>query len=328
VGNLYTQEFFELVKSRLAEGGINTHWLPSHSLTYDDSRTIVRAYCKVFEDCTLWKGINLNWMLMGSRNANWSTTEAEFATRWDQLRAAREDRALGVELPEQIGAMFLGDFRSLQQWTSGVAPLQDDYPKRVVDAPPTPEDYAALREWANPDDARKRFRESAFIARAWPNGLRERSDRYFRYDGIVNKVFLQQYGSPARVVDTIEVLDSMLTETELTRLPAWLLGAHGDYLAAIDRNPALARKPISLHMQGRDAIGRRDYALASELFRRLDSQTPESVFLDAYSTAMRGEMSSAATIVRENQSRFPALPWAWLRDRFEPALQPDLEIDP
>jgi spermidine synthase len=28
VVNLYTQEFFELVKGRLADGGINTHWLP------------------------------------------------------------------------------------------------------------------------------------------------------------------------------------------------------------------------------------------------------------------------------------------------------------
>jgi len=320
VGNLYTQEFFELVKSRLADGGINSHWLPSHALTYDDTRAIVRAYCAAFEDCTLWKGINLNWMLMGSRNANWKTNEAEFLTRWNRLRAARENRTLGVETPEQIGAMFLGDFDSLQEWTTGVAPLQDGYPKRVVDHPPTPEDNAALREWMNPEDARKRFRESAFIARAWPEGLRERSERYFGYDGIVNNVFLQAYGSPARVVDTIELVDTLLTETQLERLPAWLLGAHGDYLAAIDRNPSLQAEPISVHMRGRDAVGKREYALASELFRSLESQTAESIFLDAYATAMHGEFTNAATIMRENHSRYPELPWAWLADRFDLAI--------
>lgn len=320
VGNLYTQEFFELVKSRLAEGGINSHWLPSHALTYDDTRAIVRAYCAVFEDCTLWKGINLNWMLMGSRNATWKTTEAEFLARWNQLRATREDRALGVEVPEQIGAMFLGDFDSLQEWTSGVAPLQDGYPKRVVDGPPTPEDNFRLGEWMNPEDARKRFHESEFIAKTWPTGLRDRSDRYFHYDGVVNKVFLQHYGSPASVVNTIEVVDSLLTETELERLPAWLLGAHGDYLSAIARSPALQQEPISRHMQGRHAIGRRDYARASELFRSLETQTPESIFLDTYALAMRGELSDAVARVRENQSRYPDLPWAWLTNRFDLAI--------
>ena len=268
----------------------------------------------------MWKGIDLNWMLMGSRNANWNTTEADFVARWDRLRATRENRALGVEVPEQIGAMFLGDFDSLQQWTSGVAPLRDGYPKRVVDRPPTPEDRDALREWMNPGDARKRFRKSAFIAKAWPDGLRERSDRYFHYDGIVNNVFLQHYGSPASVVNTIEAVDSLLTDTELERLPAWLLGAHGDYLSAIDRSPSLQGRQISLHMQGRQAIGRREYALASEFFRRLGSQTPESVFLDTYATAMRGEVSGATLLARQNQSRYPDLPWAWLRDRFDLAI--------
>ena len=115
VVNLYTREFFQLVFDRLAEGGINTHWLPVHSLTYDDSRAIVRAYCDVFSDCTLWKGFGINWMLMGSRGARWETSEAEFAERWKALRAAREGRDLSVELPEQLGAMFISDALALKE---------------------------------------------------------------------------------------------------------------------------------------------------------------------------------------------------------------------
>lgn len=316
VGSLYTQEFFELVKNRLAKGGINTHWLPSHALTYADTQAIVRAYCAVFEDCTLWKGINLNWMLMGSRDADWKTSEAEFLARWEDLRAAREDGALGVERPEQLGAMFLGDSDRLREWTSGVAPFRDGYPKRVVDAPPGVEDYDGLRQWMNALDARAHFRESAFVADAWPERLRENSIDFFRYDEIVDKVFLQHYGSPPTIAATIEVVHSLLTESDLTRLPAWILGAHGDYLATIDRHAALRDEPIALHMLGRDAIGRRDYQLASDLFRRVRAKTPESIFLDAYATAMRGELSEAASILRENQARFPSQPWDWLANRF------------
>ena len=41
-GSLQLTPIFQLVFDRLTEGGINTHWLPVHSLTYDDSRAIVR----------------------------------------------------------------------------------------------------------------------------------------------------------------------------------------------------------------------------------------------------------------------------------------------
>jgi spermidine synthase len=316
VVNLYTQEFFELVKHRLARGGINTHWLPSHALTYDDTRAIVRAYCEVFRDCTLWKGINLNWMLMGSRDAKWATSEDEFLARWESLRASREDRALGVELPEQLGAMFLGDAQTLEQWTSGVAPLRDGYPKRLVDDPPSKLDYDALREWMRPDEARQRFRESAFITENWPGPLRDRTDGYFRYEDVINKVFLQQYGSPPNVNESIRTVDALLAVPGLEMLPTWLLGAHGDYLAVIDGNPALRDQPISLHMRGRRALGHREFENASRLFRRLASQTDESVFLDAYATAMAGDAAKATAIVRENRAVHPGVPWTWLAERF------------
>ncbi len=326
VVNLYTQEFFELVRNRLAEGGINTHWLPAHALTYDDTRAIVRAYCEAFHDCTLWKGINLNWMLMGSRNAKWATSETEFLRRWERLRASREDHALGVELPEQLGAMFLGDSQTLRQWTAGVAPLRDGYPKRLVDDPPGKHDYDALREWMRPDVARERFRESAFISNAWPGRLRARTDRYFEYDGIVNKVFLQKYGSPPTVTKTIQTVDSLLAVPGLEMLPTWLLGAHGDYLDVIDRHPALADRAISLHMRGRRAIGRRRFEDASGLFRRLASPTAESLFLDAYATAMAGDAGRAAAIWTENETLYPDQPWSWLAKRF--ALQtPGRNVD-
>jgi hypothetical protein len=262
------------------------------------------------------EGINLNWMLMGSRDANWTTSEAEFSARWESLRASREDHALGVELPEQLGAMFLGDSKTLREWTAGIAPLQDGFPKRLVDDPPSKQDYDALREWMRPEEARRQFRESAFIDKAWPAGLRDRTDRFFEMDGIVQKVFLQQYGSPSTVKATIPTVDSLLAVPGLEMLPAWLLGAHGDYLAVIDRNPDLRDRVVSLHMRGRRAIGRRRFAEASRLFRRLPVPTPESLFLDAYASAMAGDEASAASILRQNQARYPDLPWAWLTERF------------
>ena len=53
--NIYTREYFELIHDRLAEGGIATYWLP---VARPDPGTnvngIVRAFCDVFADCSLW----------------------------------------------------------------------------------------------------------------------------------------------------------------------------------------------------------------------------------------------------------------------------------
>ena len=69
VVNLYSREYFDLVRGRLAPGGFATYWLPIHSLEPDDARSIMGAFCAAFEDCTLWKGMGLSWMLVGTRKA-------------------------------------------------------------------------------------------------------------------------------------------------------------------------------------------------------------------------------------------------------------------
>ena len=52
--NLYTVDFFELAKSRLAEGGIMAQYLPLYELSHDDYQMIMRNFAKVFPDCILF----------------------------------------------------------------------------------------------------------------------------------------------------------------------------------------------------------------------------------------------------------------------------------
>jgi len=322
VVNLYTQEFFQLVFDRLAEGGINTHWLPVHSLTYDDSRAIVRAYCDVFSDCTLWKGMGLNWMLMGSRGAPWETSEAEFAERWTALAAAREDRALCVEVPEQLGAMFIGDASTLRETVRDVAPLRDGFPKRLVDDPPGAEDTAAARRWMDAEEARRRFGTSPFIEKAWPKRLRERTDRYFGYEAIVDKIFFHEYGRPTVLTRAIETIHELVTETELETLPMWLLSTYADHLSVVDRGSQEGMRPESLQLLGARALGMRRFDQAARFFRQTRKSSDRSAFLHAYAMAMGGNRGGAAAAVqRQKGSRTPigdaGAPWPWLVETFD-----------
>ena len=68
--NIYTREYFQLIYDRLAEGGMTTYWLPvARPDPGTDVNTIIRAFCDVFEDCSLWNGTPFDLMLVGARHA-------------------------------------------------------------------------------------------------------------------------------------------------------------------------------------------------------------------------------------------------------------------
>src|SRR5207237_1781466 len=48
--NLYTEEFFSLMNSRLKEGGIATFWLPINQLKVEEAKAILRAFHNAFQN--------------------------------------------------------------------------------------------------------------------------------------------------------------------------------------------------------------------------------------------------------------------------------------
>ena len=66
--NIYTREYFQLMHDRLAEGGIATYWLPvGRPDPGTNVNAIVRAFCDVFADCSLWNATPFDLMLAGTR---------------------------------------------------------------------------------------------------------------------------------------------------------------------------------------------------------------------------------------------------------------------
>ncbi len=55
VSNLFTREFYRLVKSRLRPGGLFCQWVQAYRIDAGDLRGIVRSFLEVFPDATLWE---------------------------------------------------------------------------------------------------------------------------------------------------------------------------------------------------------------------------------------------------------------------------------
>ena len=87
--NLYTREYFELMRDRLSDHGIASYWLPIYQLSDSDAKAIIGAFCGAFSDCSLWSGAGAEWILVGSRGNVPAPTYEAFSRQWrDPVSAA------------------------------------------------------------------------------------------------------------------------------------------------------------------------------------------------------------------------------------------------
>jgi len=300
---LYTREYFQLVYDRLAEGGINTYWLPVHSLLPSDTKAIIRAYCDVFADCSLWAGAGYNWMLAGSRNERWRRSEEGFARQWTDPVVARELVALGFERPEQLGATFIADAPYLRWVTKGVLPLTDDFPKRLDDAVDLGRMGPEHLPWMDTDVTRERFRNSGFIRRAWPVGMRRRTLSYFEYQRMIDEARGFSRRGPVHRGDRVRNLHTALVQGGVHTLPLWWLGVEENQLRAMDRHLANGggedAHPYRLAAR---ALADRHFDRAAAYLERVDIPEYDEkliVFLRLYALCMADRVGEAETLARD-----------------------------
>jgi spermidine synthase len=264
VVNLYSEEYFRLIREHLTPGGYVSYWLPAHQLAPLDTLAIVKGFCNAFENCSLWSGGGLEWMLMGSNGPSERVSVEAFSAQWRDGRVAPELAALGFETPEQMGSLFMGDARLLQALVERVAPLTDNYPWRLSSTPAGNQGRVPLYEQLMDEDERRaRFRESAYIDALWPRELEERSDPYFRYERMIKNLFTENLYRDARDPFPWEAIDEVLTRSNLETLPLWQLGS--DHVV-IEVAAALApgeqqRRELELAL---GSLARRDFSSAIE----------------------------------------------------------------
>ena len=307
VGSLYSREHFELVRERLAEGGIATWWLPVHGLLEPDTKAIVRAFCLVFEDCSLWRGAGLDWMLAGTRGAPGPGSRERFEWQWRVPAIAAEMAALGVETPAQLGALFIAGPDDLREIAGDTPPLEDDHPKRLSRelAGPgrAPSIYAP---WLDVAVSRERFAKSPLVARLWPADLRDEAQGWFAAQRDIDRVFAIGIGGP---VAELPEIHRLLRDTPLRALPLWLLGSDPDEQRAT-RAAATKRANGSLieYRLGLAALAERDFSAAAARFGRvlaLGQPVRPSLHLRIYALCMAGRVDEAAPLL-ERIARSPA----------------------
>jgi spermidine synthase len=330
--NIYTREYFTLLYDRLAEGGIATYWVPvARPDPGTDVDTIIRAFCDVFDDCSLWNGTPFDLMLAGSRHATTGTVqlvqdEASFSKPWVTPGLESRLREVGFETPQEIGATFIGDAPYLRALTAHTPPLVDDFPQRLIPVPGRPSlsdpryrsdpavaDY--FQKVIDPTAARERLANSSFARRLLPDALIAETLRAFEDQRIVNRV-LWEGGKPLR---QIEDLHFLLTHTTLRALPLWVLGSD-DVKQRIAETSA-DRTGVVEYARALRALSGRDYAGAAALLAAAEQRGFHGTAISAlraYALCRIGQIDAARDIARGIQAADPDERhfWGWMGTTF------------
>ncbi len=294
--NLYTEQFFSLMKGRLKDGGVASFWLPLYQLTTDETKSILRAFHNVFPNASVWATSDLEWIMVGIKPPA-QRPNAELAdTLWTDARTKPDLTRIGVEMPEQMSSLFVMDGAEIDRITQGVKPLTDFYPKRLSDIhPPMSGAYKFGYSYLESSAAEHRFLSSPLIDEIWPNEWKKSLDMLF----LVRET---RFRSQMSGSNWLAELAFYLRRTQL-RAP--VLGV----LSSDEFRVALAEKldhasPASLPVEAlRDlvagALASRDYSRAIQLLEREKERgfaRMNDLFLLTYLYCLHGDVKKAEAL--------------------------------
>ena len=323
--NLYTEEFFSLIKRRLKEGGIATFWLPIDQLKVNEAKAILRAFHNAFPNASVWANADEQWIMMGIKDPAPVAEEERIAQLWSDPATNEDLSRIGLEVPQQLGAMFLMDSGEIDRITHNVAPLTDIYPKRLTDEPWDEQaGHRFASVYVETSSALPRFRKSPLVNGLW----REDTDKAL--ESCFNVREARYRCGVAERCNKLAELDVYLRHFPLRTPILEVLGSDEFRLAIAER---VARKtetpPVQIMpdlLAG--ALARRDIAGAIRLLeseKDREASSVNSAFLLTYLYCLNGDVEKAE---RFAASDLGSIKRNWFVDWLWGKLQTDFGFHP
>lgn len=286
VVNLYTQEYFQLMYDRLADGGMATYWLPVYHLRIEQSKSIVKAFCQVFNECSLWTAANFEWMLVGVKNPTAPVNDDAFSRQWNDPVVGPEMCVLGFQNPEQLGSLFIADGQKLRDWVADSSSLVDNYPERLASRTGSGiirDELLAYLDFMNHTASRTNFIESKGIAKLWPPSLREASTQYFATRQVVNDILAALFWTAPKVTCLHQSLHNPLLEDYLLWVFSSNHYAQTILAETIQEHPEkIDTSPEAYTHLAAAALQKRDYLVAEQYLQRLMEFQNQQSLLDEF----------------------------------------------
>jgi hypothetical protein len=320
--NLYTEQFFSLMNDRLRDGGIATFWLPIYQLNVNEAKAILRAFHDAFPNCVIWSSSDEEWIMMGIKGPAQKIDTEQIRKFW-RFGSTRDDLArIGVEVPEQLAALFVMDGDEIDRIANGTKPLTDFYPKRLGDA--TAEDKAIhefTASYMKPISAAQHFRSSRLIQKIWPETMTMGLEPFFA-------IREMRYLANISETNWLAELDIHLRGSRLREPVLETLNTNSFRIAIAEKAADnLQPPPIELLpdlIAG--ALARRDNDEAIRLLedkRARAAANRDDICLLTYLYCLNGEVAKAESLATFTTDRErPFVKWLWGKLQAEYGFRP------
>jgi spermidine synthase len=142
VVNLYSTDFYELSRNRLAPGGILAQWWPITTQNQEDSQAMMQSILDVFPYVTVWTTDIYEMMVLGSMQPMEMDME-QIKTRFAFPGVKKALAEVGISNPSELLATFMMGRDGLENFAGLAVPVTDNRP-RIEYAP-----------WVRPHEIRR-----------------------------------------------------------------------------------------------------------------------------------------------------------------------------
>lgn len=142
VVNLYSSDFYQLARERLAPNGLVAQWLPIATQNDEDTRALVRSFLDSFPHATLWSTELHEMLLIGSVEPQ-EIDAARIAKRLADPTLAEALGEVGIGSAADLLATWMTDRTGLERYAGSALPVTDDQPRI---------EYAS---WVRPDELQR-----------------------------------------------------------------------------------------------------------------------------------------------------------------------------
>ncbi len=325
--NLYTQEFFSLMRSRLKENGIATFWLPINQLRVEETKAILRAFHNAFPNALVWGGADQDWIMMGINGPGRRATEEELRQLWNDPTTGADLRTIGIEVPQQLGALFLMDGDEIDRITYNVAALTDVYPKRLTDRPWDDEtNHRFALNYLTAPAAVQRFTQSSMGNQIWPETLNPAAAEMESFFTVRQTRYLSEIVGSNKLAE----LDLYLRHSRL-RIPVLEVLGSDAFRVSIAERVARGSETPPLEVMPDLIAGALAQRNIDRAIKLLESEKDRGVFganeifLLSYLYCLNGNVEKAETLVADNAA---SIKKDWFVDWLWEKLQTDFGFHP
>jgi spermidine synthase len=200
IANLYTREFYEVIKSKLTDDGVFAQWIHNYSMSPDDFRMAFRTFGEAFPHVTVWVMKESDFLLVGSKKEQVFDYKllSEFFAKSEAMQADFQELGLS-DIYAALGFYRMGK-KELMAFTQGAAINTDDGAQLEYSAPKSVrratsglnrklmEPFIVTAPWLNskpipvPEPLRHFYLAQAYQGSDWHSGALKEVDEAIRLD--------------------------------------------------------------------------------------------------------------------------------------------------